>query len=343
MEKQEHTFSKKKVPYYFDASLSQLKEVVDKKKAILLVDEKVNKLHGEKIEGWRKVIVEGSEKSKTLECFQRVVDELLEMEADRQTVLVGIGGGVVTDLAGFVASVYMRGIRFGFVPSTLLSQVDASIGGKNGVNYSKYKNILGIIRQPDFLLFDYGLLDTLEEEDYLSGFGEVIKYACIWDAGLFDFLEQNRENALARDKKVLAHVVRRCVEIKTEIVKEDEFEGGLRRILNFGHTTGHAIERVEGILHGFAIAKGMNLALHFSLLLSDLFIEQAKRIRTLIDAYQLPLDTHTEAKRIEELFRMDKKREQNDIHFVLLKDIGQAEIVPVPLEKLSGLLEKILS
>src|SRR5699024_12087832 len=143
----------------------------------------------DKLEGWRKIIVNGNEESKSLACFQHVIEELIRMEADRKTMLIGIGGGVVTDLIGFVASVYMRGISYAFVPTTLLAQVDASVGGKNGVNYGRYKNILGVIRQPDLLLFDYTLLDTLDDSDLYNGFAEIIKYACFGDLSLFVYLE----------------------------------------------------------------------------------------------------------------------------------------------------------
>lgn len=154
MEKQEYLFSGKKVNYYFDESLSALQNYTDPENTILIVDDRVEEFHGDKLKGWKTIIVKGNEASKSLDRFQEVVDELIRLEADRTTFLVGIGGGVVTDLTGFVASVYMRGISYGFVPSTLLAQVDASVGGKNGINYDRYKNILGIIRQPEFLLFD---------------------------------------------------------------------------------------------------------------------------------------------------------------------------------------------
>ncbi len=342
MEHQQYVFSGKAVNYFFDASLSNLSEYTDIDRTILIVDDKVNHLHAEKLEGWRKIVVKGAEESKLLPCFQKVIDELIAMQADRKTRLVGIGGGVVTDLTGFVGSVYLRGISYGFVPTTLLAQVDASIGGKNGVNYGKYKNILGVIRQPDFLLFDYHLLDTLEEQDLFNGFAEIIKYACFSDNMLFDYLEKNKEKALQRDKEVIGYLVRRSAEIKSKIVKEDEFEGGLRRLLNFGHTVGHAVEKLEKIPHGQAVAKGMVIAAQFSTVMTGLKDDVVERIRRLLQGYHLPVTIGSAPEDIEKLFVMDKKREREVIHFILLKKIGKAEIRPIPLSGLSELLNQFI-
>lgn len=342
MEQQEYIFSGKRVQYCFDESLLNLSRYADPTETILLVDDKVDRLHGEKLNGWRKIVVEGSEASKSMACFQQVIDRLIEMEASRKMMLVGIGGGVVTDLCGFVGSVYMRGISYGFVPSTLLAQVDAAVGGKNGVNYGRYKNILGVIRQPEFLLFDYSLLDSLDKVDLYNGFAEIIKYACICDKSLFTFLEKEKEKALAGDRQVIGYLVRRSVEIKSEIVQKDEFEGGLRRLLNFGHTIGHAVEKLEKIPHGQAVAKGMVIAAHFSAALNQLQKEDVERMITLIQNYHLPVKINSKPKEIEELFKMDKKRERDLIHFILLEKIGQAITAPVSLSELSALLEDFI-
>ena len=343
MDKRQYVFSGKEVNYYFGDKITSLSNYVERDRTILIVDDKVEQFHNDKLEGWRKIIVNGNEESKSLACFQHVIEELIRMEADRKTTLIGIGGGVVTDLTGFVGSVYMRGIAYAFVPTTLLAQVDASVGGKNGVNFGRYKNILGIIRQPEFLLFDYDILDTLDEKDLCNGFAEIIKYACICDDGLFDYLEKHRNEALNRDREVIGYLVRRSVEIKTHIVLEDEFEGGLRRLLNFGHTIGHAVEKLEQIQHGQAVAKGMGIAAKFSHLYNQLPKEEVERIKKLLQAYHLPVDIDSKPEEIEELFKMDKKREKNFIHFILLKQLGKAEIRPVELQELSDLLKKIIT
>ncbi|HLR37268.1 MAG TPA: 3-dehydroquinate synthase [Chitinophagaceae bacterium] len=343
MEEQQYIFSGKKVNYYFDASLADLSQYVDRGRTILIVDDKVNRLHGDQLKNWRKIVVKGAEESKSLDCFQQVVDELIRMEADRKTMLVGIGGGVVTDLTGFVASVYMRGISYAFVPTTLLAQVDASVGGKNGVNYGRYKNILGVIRQPDFLLFDYTLLDTLDERDLYNGFAEIIKYACFGDLSLFDYLENNREKALKRNREVIGFLVKRSVEIKSNIVQKDEFEGGLRRLLNFGHTVGHAVEKIEKIPHGQAVAKGMVIAAQFSTVLNALSEDAVSRMRRLIEEYHLPINIESRPEDIEQLFKMDKKREKDFIHFILLNELGKGKVIPVKMDRLSELLNQFIT
>lgn len=342
MEKKTYTFGAKAVDYYFGESLDQLSRYADPARTILIVDDQVDRHHAARFEGWRKVVVRGRESSKDLSEFQRVTTELIRLEADRKTTLVAIGGGVVTDLTGFVASVYMRGISYGFVPSTLLSQVDAAIGGKNGVNFGDFKNILGVIRQPDFLLFDAGLLTTLPEDEWRNGFAEVIKYGCTLDPELFSYLETHRERALAHEASVIDHIVRRSAEIKSEIVEADEFEQDQRRLLNFGHTVGHAVEKLEGIPHGQAVAKGMVVSCAVSRRLGGLSPEAAERVVDLIRAYQLPTETDQDPGRISAYFRMDKKREARSVHFILLEEIGRAHVRPIPLEALDRLLAEVL-
>jgi 3-dehydroquinate synthase len=337
-----YSFPGRTVPCYFDAELQSLGSHADPLRTILIVDEQVQRYHGEKIRDWRSIVVPGNEGSKSLGMLERVLDKLVELEADRKTMLIGIGGGVVTDLTGFAASIYMRGIPYAFVPTTLLAQVDASIGGKNGINYGSFKNMLGVIRQPEFLLFDHSLLDTLPETEWHNGFAEIIKYACICDAELFAFLEENRDRSLAHDPEVIRYLVGRSADIKCRIVQEDEFESGPRRLLNFGHTVGHAVEKLEAIPHGQAVAKGMAVAAAFSVRLAGLPESERQRIVQLIGDYRLPVTIASDAEAIARYFRMDKKREGSDIHFVLLKKTGAAFIRPLPLELLSGMLDEEL-
>lgn len=307
------------------------------------MDDQVDRFHSGSLKGWRKIVVRGEEASKDLGVFRRVIDELVGLEADRKTLLVGVGGGVISDLVGFAGSIYMRGIPFGFVPSTLLSQVDASIGGKNGVNFGKFKNMLGVIRQPDFLLFDPQLLGTLPDVEWRSGFAEVIKYGCISDRDLFDYLERNRGKALAQDPEVISWLVERAADIKSLIVGEDEFEQGKRRLLNFGHTVGHAVEKLEGIPHGQAVAKGMAIASAISERLAGLAPSESSRIVQLIGDYGLPVTIGSDTDQIAAYFRMDKKREQKALHFILLEQIGQAHTKLLALDFLDDLLGELLS
>jgi 3-dehydroquinate synthase len=338
----EYTFSGKTVPYYFGEQLGSLHRYADPASTILIVDDRVNHFHGDKLKQWRKIIVQGNETSKGIGVLESVIGELISLESDRKTMLIGIGGGVVTDLTGFVASIYMRGVPYAFIPSTLLAQVDASIGGKNGINFGAYKNMLGVIRQPEFILFSEEVLGSLPDEQWCSGFAEIIKSACICDEALFDFLETNRDKALSHDRDVIAEVVERSADIKSLIVQEDEFENGPRRLLNFGHTVGHAVEKLEGIAHGQAVAKGMTVASAFSTGLSGLEEADRQRVVDLISDYGLPTRINSDPEAIARYFRMDKKREGRAIHFVLLEKIGRAVIKPLSLELLSGLLAEAL-
>ena len=204
------------------------------------------------------------EESKKLKVVEYLAEKLLAAGIDRTGFILAVGGGVVCDLAGFLASVYMRGIRCGYVSSSLLSQVDASTGGKNGVNLGGTKNILGIIRQPEFVICDTAMLLTLSDEEYLSGLAEMIKTAVIGDKELFELLEKNYGGIMDREYDLLTLLVAKSVRFKASVVTEDEMETGLRRILNFGHTFGHAIEMQTRIKHGFAVAAGMELATDFS-------------------------------------------------------------------------------
>lgn len=341
MKQIEYQFSNQHTTYYLNDSIARLKEYVPVNRAVLIVDEQVNKQYHPLLEGWHKIEVPSGEDSKDVKIFQQIIDALIQLEADRKTTLIGIGGGVVSDLTGFVASVYMRGVPFAFVPTTVLAQVDAAIGGKNGINHGMYKNMLGTIRQPSFILFDYEILSTLPDEEWHNGFAEIIKYACIQDAVLFDYLENNREKALNKSKEVIAFLVETSVSIKSRIVQEDEFESGARRWLNFGHTLGHAVEKLEGIAHGKAVAIGMVAAAKFSEKLRGLDAKDTNRIIRLINDYQLPVTLQTDKEAVFNLFKMDKKREKNFIHFVLLDKIGQATTQPIGLDQLKALLKEL--
>ncbi|NSL90535.1 3-dehydroquinate synthase [Chitinophaga sp. Mgbs1] len=341
MKKITHNFQQQATTYYLGESLLQLGNHVDINRAVLVIDENVERYHGHHLHNWRKIVVPAGEEVKNMATTERIIDGLIQFEADRKTTLVGIGGGMITDVAGFAASIYMRGIPFGFVPSTLLAQVDASIGGKNGVSHGKHKNLLGIIRQPEFILFDYALPLTMPDEEWHNGFAEIIKYACIMDAPLFDYLEANRVKALARDVEVLEYLVEKSVAAKTTVVLEDEFENGPRRWLNFGHTLGHAVEKLEHIAHGKAVAIGMVAAARFSENLIGFPNEQTQRLIRLISDYQLPVAFTSDKEAVFDIFRLDKKREKDTIHFVLLEKIGKATTIPVPIADLKLLLQEL--
>jgi 3-dehydroquinate synthase len=275
--------------------------------------------------------VPAGEASKSLRQANRLFEKLPTLGLDRQSFIIALGGGVVGDLAGFVAASYLRGIALVQVPTSLLAQVDSSVGGKVGVNLPRGKNLVGAFHQPRLVLADIDTLATLPERELRSGFAEVIKHGAIRDAGFFEWLEQEYTRALALDPDAVAHMVRRCCEIKAEVVSADERESGLRAILNFGHTLGHAMEALSeyvGLLHGEAIAMGMCCAARLSVKRAGLNETEAARLRDLIAGSGLPtrLGTAFKLEQLLEATRLDKKARDGKLRFVLLKRLGEAVV-----------------
>ena len=274
------------------------------------------------------ITVPAGETAKSLRTFQNCCDRLAEQRLERKSFLVALGGGVVGDLAGFVAATYLRGIPFVQVPTTLLAQVDSSVGGKTGVNLRAGKNLVGAFYQPRLVLCDLDTLKTLPEREFRAGLAEVVKYGIIRDAKLFAQLERDLPKLLKRDQKVLAPVIARCCEIKAEVVGRDETEGGLRAILNFGHTIGHAIENSVGygkFLHGEAISIGQVAAAKLSRQILGLPQGDVGRIEDLFQRAGLPVEIQLSSTRRKKLFtamRLDKKVSDGEIKFVLAKKIG---------------------
>ena len=340
--KVEQLFSDKKVCYYFDADFAYLEQIVSKDNTILITDKNVFASQSSKFTGWKTIVIEPGEQFKQQAAVDYIFDQLIAFEADRKTFIVGVGGGVVTDIAGYAASVYMRGLKFAFVPTTILSMVDASIGGKNGVDVGVYKNLVGLIRQPEFLLFDFSLLPSLPQQHWVNGFAEIIKHACIKDNLLFELLENETLENFQLDEKKLSNLVKKNVAIKTAVVVQDEFEQGDRRLLNFGHTIGHAIENNYQLLHGHAISIGMMAACSLSVTLNQFSILDKDRVARLIEKYQLPIHQKTDWKKIWEILKMDKKRAGKEMNFVLLNKIGEAIVYPIPMEQLQDLINQSL-
>ncbi|MCE2657022.1 MAG: 3-dehydroquinate synthase [Rubrivivax sp.] len=263
-------------------------------------------------------------------ALNRIFDALLGAGADRHTVLYALGGGVVGDMTGFAAGCYMRGVPFVQIPTTLLAQVDSSVGGKTAINHPLGKNMIGLFYQPLRVLCDLATLDTLPDREFSAGLGEVIKYGPIADAGFFGWLEQNLDALLARDPAALAHAVQRACEIKAEVVGADERESGLRAILNFGHTFGHAIETGLGYgqwLHGEAVGCGMLMAADLSVRLGLIDPGLAARLEHLVQRAGLPVQGPAlGASRYLELMGHDKKSLEGRIRYVLLKRLGEAVV-----------------
>ncbi len=276
------------------------------------------------------IVLEDGERYKDWTTLNRIYDALLERRCDRKTTLIALGGGVVGDLAGFAAATFMRGIPFIQVPTTLLAQVDSSIGGKTGINHPLGKNMIGAFYQPRLVLADTAVLDTLPPRELSAGMAEVIKHGLIRDGAFFAWLEQNMEKLLACDRDALAHAVRRCCEIKAAVVAEDERETGVRALLNFGHTFGHAIESGLGYgnwLHGEAVAAGMVMAADLSRRTGLIAGADVERIIALLKRARLPTAPPDIApERLLELMRVDKKAERGKLRFVLLDAIGAASV-----------------
>ncbi|MFM7101741.1 MAG: 3-dehydroquinate synthase [Verrucomicrobiota bacterium] len=294
------------------------------------------------------VTVPAGEVSKSLATFQRCHDALAAHRLERRSFVVALGGGVVGDLAGFVAATHLRGLAFVQVPTTLLAQVDSSVGGKVGVNLKAGKNLVGAFHQPRLVLCDLDTLATLPDREYRAGLAEVIKYGIIHDAPLFRRLERDLDRLLARDPAVLASVVARCCAIKAEVVGQDETESGLRAILNFGHTIGHgleAISRYGRYLHGEAISIGQVAAARLSVAHAGLPAADAARIRALLLRAGLPVTvtlSPSQRSRLLAAMQLDKKVSGGEIRFVLARKIGQVVWGrPIPEADLHAVLDAV--
>ena len=292
----------------------------------------------------RTITLPDGESFKDWKNLQTIFDELLKHGADRQAVLVALGGGVIGDMTGFAAASFMRGIRFIQVPTTLLSQVDSSVGGKTGINHPLGKNMIGAFHQPVAVVADLNTLKTLPPRELSAGLAEVIKHGAIADASFLDWIEANTNALLACDIEAMSHAVLRSCEIKSAVVSADEREGGVRATLNFGHTFGHAIEAGMGYgewLHGEAVACGMVMGAKLSCLLQKITQADADRLTRIIHAMHLPITAPKfGAERYIELMQVDKKAEGGQIRYVLLEQIGKAYISTAPHE---AVLETLLA
>lgn len=308
-------------PLYLDGLTKQLQSLGKQVEAVVLPD-------GEERKNW--------------ESLMLIFDELLRKKCDRKTALIALGGGVIGDMTGFAASAFMRGVPFVQIPTTLLAQVDSSVGGKTGINHPLGKNMIGAFYQPQAVLADISSLSTLPDNELSAGLAEVIKHGAIIDAPFFDWIESNIEKLRARDVGALTYAVLRSCEIKANVVRQDEREGGLRAILNFGHTFGHAIEAGLGYgqwLHGEAVGCGMVMAADLSHRLGYIDFVTKTRITNLVEAAGLPTVAPDlgEATWLD-LMEVDKKNEGGQIKFILLKPLGTSIITTVPLQYLRDTL-----
>jgi len=313
-------------------------------KVIFITDLNLYSHYSSFLDKYGLIKINPGEKSKNLDVVSDIIEEMIEIGADRNSILVGFGGGVVCDITGFVSSVYMRGIDFGYVSTSLLSQVDASLGGKTGVNFKQFKNMIGIFNQPKFVICNIDYLRTLSDEEFLNGMGEVVKHAIISDVGYFDFIRLNIEKVLNRDENIIIELISKSIEIKSNIVLEDEKEKGVRKILNFGHTFGHAIESKYGIKHGFSVVLGMLISLKLSQKLGFIELSEIEKIiKLFMDLKILHKDEKEILKKenillLLDLIKNDKKKNDNNVDLILIKNIGNAVIYSISFDDIEKML-----
>jgi len=328
----------KQIPtqFYFESKFNQLKNMVDASNTVIITDENVFEHHTSKFKNLNTIVIKSGEQFKIQKTVDSIIQQLIFFKANRSTILVGIGGGVVTDITGYVASIFMRGIEFGFVPTTVLGLVDASIGGKNGIDVGEFKNMVGTIHQPKFILHDITFLNTLPEKEWQNGFAEIIKHTCIGNKKMFQELNGRNIKYYRSKKTATSLLIQQNAKQKLKVVADDVFEKGNRKLLNFGHTLGHAIETPYKLSHGQAIAIGMMFACKISEQI--LRLKETQSVEKLLQQYGLPTELKFNPKKVLELIIMDKKRVQDEIQFVLLEKIGKAVIQKISLNQLEKAL-----
>lgn len=318
--------------------VGELSGYLPDKKLFIITDTNVKRLYGDTFPPATVLTVEPGEQSKSLDVVGDLCGGLLENGADRSSFILGFGGGVVCDIAGLAASLYMRGVSHGFVSTTLLSQVDASIGGKTGVNLGSWKNLIGTFRQPSFVICDQSMLSTLTEEEYLSGIGELIKHAAIRDRKLFFEMADALPKILDRDPALLEDFIFRSVRIKASIVRQDPFENGSRRLLNFGHTFGHPIEMAAGLPHGIAVMKGMLIASELSVWAGEMPVAEQRLLEETLLRLVPAADDDLPADIMTRVIR-DKKSEKGVLNVVLLRSVGKSVVKRMSYSGIEAFLE----
>ena len=316
-----------------------IRKITSPSSAILITDENILKAHAAKFKGWNTIALKAGEDFKIQATADAVIEQLIAMKADRSTMIIGVGGGVVTDITGYVASIYMRGLKFGFVPTSILAMADASIGGKNGVDVGVYKNMVGLIRQPSFILYDMAFLSSLPRKEWVNGFAEIIKHGLIRDASIIRELEKKSLEIFRQNKTAISALVEKNARLKAGLVQKDEFEKNERRLLNFGHTIGHALENQYELLHGEAVSIGMTCACQISEKLNG--FKQTEKVVSLLEKYGLPTYASFNKKKVIEVLKMDKKRESKTLNYVLLEKIGKGKVQSIPLKSLEKLIESL--
>ena len=335
-----YLFNNQKVKYYFEQSIKGVDSFSKAELTVFITDDNVYEYYKLFFEGRKVIVLKAGEATKSLATVDYIIAELTTMQVNKDYLLVGMGGGVVTDITGFVASIYMRGISFAFMPTSLLAMVDAAIGGKNGVSYGNYKNIIGTTQQPKWIIFDRTLLYTLPQQEWVNAFAEIIKYGVILNEKLFRLLQQHTLQEFQDKHYLTAKLLYICTHIKSLLVQDDVYDVANRRLLNFGHTAGHAIEKLENCPHGFAIAKGIAIALTISEEINNFYSEAKDEVMALLAKFNLPTNLMANKADIVQLIQMDKKRENDTINYIVVNKIGEGKVMPISLVQLQSLFEK---
>ena len=323
---------------YVDRVIDILDDILPKSRVIVITDVNIDRLYPDLVHRYDHIIIGSGEAIKSLQTIEMIYSRLMAMGADRSTFLLGIGGGIVTDITGFVAATYMRGVEFGFVSTSLLGQVDASVGGKNGVNVGGYKNMVGTFLQPRFVVSDVEMLRTLPRREFRAGMAEAVKSAIVGDAELFEFIERYADDKLYTDVEALQNIVSRSVAVKSAIVAEDEREAGRRRVLNLGHTIAHAIEKsTHELNHGEAVAVGLSMIAHASAKLGMMLEGDAERVDALLAKLGFELELPVSLTNVLREVRYDKKKRDNILRVVLPESIGCCKVVDMPFDEFEEL------
>lgn len=332
-----------------ETSLSQIRvgrladaldELLPACRVVAITDANIDRLYPDIVHRFDHIIVGQGEANKTLDTVESVYCQLMEKRADRSTFLLGIGGGIISDITGFVAATYMRGLNFGFISTTLLGQVDAAVGGKNGVNVAGYKNMAGTFRHPAFIIADVDMLRTLPRREQRAGMAEVVKVAVVGDRALFEMLEANAHEDIYSDTEVMQRVVVSSIRQKLDIVERDECEHGLRRLLNLGHTIGHAIEKcTREINHGEGVAMGLSLVARASARRGIMSESEAERIDNLLVALGFTLTPPVSMAEILREVRYDKKKSANIIRVVMPESIGRCRIEEMTFDEFETMFD----
>jgi 3-dehydroquinate synthase len=324
--------------FYFNADIkSCINNLFSNAKKLIIIDENVWSAHQQLWEGELIYIVPSGESSKTWDEVAQILNFLLENNFHKSDWILGIGGGVVTDLVGFVGAIYKRGIKVAFFPTTILAMVDASIGGKNGVNFGDYKNMVGTIRQPNCIIYDFKFLRSLPHDEWVNGFAEILKHAFVFDAEMFNILQQNNVTYYKQNISALITLIKRNVQLKCAIVQKDMEEKSVRKLLNYGHSIAHGLERLKGISHGGAVAIGMSKDAQISDRIFN--TNNYDIIQSLIKQYELPTHIDWDVESLLVQIKQDKKAGDANIDYILLKELGHGVIHEIDMLTLKKYLE----